>query len=149
MASPAGNEATMIPASPYNTNAAAASSRHAPAMVRDDDILTYRAELDRRNIPHGALITFQSLLAISSFEPKAFIHRISPRPLLMVVGELERTIPIDLQLKAFEEAQEPKELYTVKGQGHFRLYHSEGFEENIQVQLRWLKKVFSLSADSR
>ncbi|PYI17501.1 alpha/beta-hydrolase [Aspergillus violaceofuscus CBS 115571] len=135
----AGQEPAMIPASPYASTTPRAAKE--AAMVADPDIVAYYAELDRRNIPRGSRVTMQSLLGIAGFEPKAFIGRISPRPLLMILGALERTIPIDLQLRAFEEAGQPKQLHLIQDQGHFGLYHSKGFKENIEIQLRWLKEV--------
>jgi fermentation-respiration switch protein FrsA (DUF1100 family) len=140
-ATTSGKEPTMIPASPYADKSSQSSND--AAMVPDPDILSYYAELERRGTAYGAFVTLQSLLGIAGFEPKAFIHRVSPRPLLMVLGELESTIPIDLQLKAFEQAGEPKQLHIVKDQGHFGLYHSDGFKENIQVQLKWLEETLS------
>jgi fermentation-respiration switch protein FrsA (DUF1100 family) len=135
----AGKEPTMIPVNPYSNKTSKPDNER--AVLTDPDILPYHAELDRRGLPHGLSITLQSLVAIAGFEPGVLIHRISPRPLLMVIGELEKTIPIDLQLEAFAKAREPKELHNLKGQGHFGLYHGEGFEQNIRVQLDWLKKI--------
>jgi fermentation-respiration switch protein FrsA (DUF1100 family) len=59
----------------------------------------------------------------------------------MVVAEKEHTIPVDQQLDAFEQATEPKQIHIVKGQGHFGIYYGDGFKENIQVQLDWLKDI--------
>ncbi|KAH8593075.1 Alpha/Beta hydrolase protein [Bisporella sp. PMI_857] len=135
----AGKEPTMIPVNPYSGKGSKGDKER--AVLTDPDIHSYHAELDRRGIPHGLSITLQSLIAISGFEPGALIDRISPKPLLMIIGEMEKTIPIDLQLRTFEKAREPKQLHIVKGQGHFGLYHGEGFQENVQVQLDWLKRI--------
>jgi poly-beta-hydroxyalkanoate depolymerase len=48
---------------------------------------------------------------------------------------------VDQQLDAFEQATEPKQIHIVKGQGHFGIYYGDGFKENIQVQLDWLKDI--------
>ena len=88
----------------------------------------------------------QSLFYMQSHEPIAYVHRISPRPLLMVVGEHDECIPTNLQLKMFARAQEPKQVHVIRDAGHFDLYYGEKFEENIRVQLEFLRELFGKSA---
>jgi fermentation-respiration switch protein FrsA (DUF1100 family) len=71
----------------------------------------------------------------------AYIHRISPTPLLMVVGDRNVTIPTHLQLEGYEKALQPKTLKIVKGAGHFEPYYGPSFEENIAAQVEFLKTV--------
>ena len=71
-----------------------------------------------------------------------YVHRISPRPVLFCVGDQDRTIPTKWQLELFEKAKEPKTLHVIKGAGHFDLYIGEFFEENIRVQIAWLRELF-------
>ncbi|GAQ05324.1 hypothetical protein ALT_2645 [Aspergillus lentulus] len=103
-------------------------------VMSDPVVIPYHAEMGRRGIPRGQYITLQSQVHIAGFEPKAFIHRISPRPLLMVVAEKEHTIPVDQQLDAFEQATEPKQIHIVKGQSHFRIYYWDGSKQNIPTK---------------
>jgi fermentation-respiration switch protein FrsA (DUF1100 family) len=66
---------------------------------------------------------------------------VSPTPLLMVLADSDKVIGTDNQVAMFERAKEPKELYIVKNAGHFGIYFGEKFEENIGVQLKFLKYV--------
>ena len=46
----------------------------------------------------------------SEYEPGAFMERIAPTPLLMVLGDADVVCPTDLALAAFNRAGEPKRL---------------------------------------
>jgi len=47
--------------------------------------------------------------------------------------------PTDLQLAAFNEAREPKQLQILNG-GHFVVYGGPLFEKNAATQTEFLKK---------
>lgn len=83
-------------------------------------------------------LTTMSLLRFLRFEPIRYIHRIAPTPLLMVVGEKDKLLPFELQ--AFELAQGIKQLYLLKGCGHFGQYQGQLFKENITAQIEFLRK---------
>lgn len=85
-------------------------------------------------------ITVLSMLNIMAHEPIRFVHRVSPTPLLMVLAETDETVPVSDQKEMFEAAKEPKQLHVVKGETHFGVYHGKGFEDNIKVQIDFLKK---------
>jgi hypothetical protein len=55
------------------------------------------------------------------YEPGAWIARVSPTPLLMIVALADHITLTDLQLRAYEQALEPKKLVTIGG-GHFDPY---------------------------
>lgn len=110
------------------------------AILRDVDAVAFNAEMDRRHYKHEKQAVLQSVLAMVLHEPRAVIHRIAPVPLLMVVAEKDRTIPTTQQLEAYSRALEPKQLHILKRVGHFDPYFGSAFEENIAVQLEFLKK---------
>lgn len=85
-------------------------------------------------------ITLQSLFKLLKNEPRAYVRRISPTPLLMVVAELDLAVHVPTQLAVFGEASEPKELFFMSKTGHFDVYDGPGFEVNIERQLEFLKK---------
>jgi uncharacterized protein len=47
---------------------------------------------------------------LMEYEPIAYLERISPTPLLMVVAALDHLTPADLALEACQRAREPKRL---------------------------------------
>jgi fermentation-respiration switch protein FrsA (DUF1100 family) len=49
------------------------------------------------------------------YEPGAWIARVSPRPLLMIIAQADHITLTDLKLRAYEDALEPKKLVTIEG----------------------------------
>lgn len=66
-------------------------------------------------------VTLHSSFAAQMFEPGIWISRVSPRPLLMIIANDDRVTMTDLELRAYEEALEPKSLTAISG-GHFAPY---------------------------
>jgi uncharacterized protein len=66
-------------------------------------------------------VTLRSVEMFMEYEPGAYIERISPTPLLMVVAADDHLTPADLALEAYQRAREPKQLALLPG-GHFDAY---------------------------
>jgi uncharacterized protein len=66
-------------------------------------------------------ITLRSVEMLMEYEPSAYLERISPTPLLMVVAAGDHLTPSDLALEAYQQAREPKKLVLLPG-GHFDAY---------------------------
>lgn len=71
--------------------------------------------------------------------PRPFIPLIAPTPLLLTVAVDDTITLTDLQLAAFSEAREPKQLQLLPG-GHFIVYDGPLFERNVSTQTEFLKK---------
>lgn len=134
-----GAAATMLPIIPGSKEEAPTSQ----ALLNTPDLWDFLAGLDKRGVKYENFVTSQTVLYLQSFVPAAFIHRIAPTPLLMVVGDEDGCIPPPAQLDMFEKAKEPKQLHIMKGCGHFDVYHGKAFEENVNVQIEYLKKHLS------
>lgn len=80
-------------------------------------------------------VTLRSVELFRENEPGRFISRISPTPLLMIVGDSDALTATDICLKAYEEALEPKKLVMIKG-GHFTPY-IENFEVTSNAARDW------------
>jgi fermentation-respiration switch protein FrsA (DUF1100 family) len=72
-------------------------------------------------------VTLRTVEMLMEYEPGAYIERISPTPLLMVVAAGDHLTPTDLALAAYERAIEPKRLELLAG-GHFDVYTGRGFD---------------------
>lgn len=72
-------------------------------------------------------LTISSMDKFQSYTPGAFIARISPTPLLMIVTTRDEITPTDLQLASYGEAREPKELVVVDGN------HCSVYEDNFET----------------
>jgi cephalosporin-C deacetylase-like acetyl esterase len=105
-----------------------------PASYRAPDAIDFYLQ----PIPEGIWenrVTVRSTRAARMYEPGTWIGRVSPTPLLMVVG-LDDTITVtDLALAAYERALEPKRLELVPG-GHFDPYRSR-FPQSSRAALEW------------
>ena len=83
-------------------------------------------------------ITVRSTRAAMTYELAPWLPRVSPTPLLMVVGMADTMTFTDLQLAAFEQALEPKRLVTIPG-SHFDAYRSD-FERSSGAAVEWFKE---------
>lgn len=81
-------------------------------------------------------VTLQSLARSRDYEPGAYVARISPTPLLMVLTDADDVAFTDLQLDAYERARHPKRLVLLRGD-HFAPY-SERFAAAVQPARDWL-----------
>ncbi len=135
-----GKEAIMAPVVPESEEQAL--SGNCDAILKDANGVRFMEELDKRGYTREKMATLQSLFHAVGHEPRAVIKRVAPRPILFVVAENDTTIPSNLQLQVYNEASEPKRLHIIKGAGHFDPYYGASFEENINIQLEFLKEYF-------
>jgi len=83
-------------------------------------------------------VTLRSTRAARMYEPGAWVARVSPTPLLMVVALNDTITVTDLALAAYERALQPKKLVTIPG-GHFDPYLSQ-FNGAGAAALEWFKE---------
>lgn len=83
-------------------------------------------------------VTLRSLELARSYEPGAFIRRIGPTPLLMIVADDDGLTPTDLQQDAYNQAHQPKEMLLVKG-GHYSVYR-EHFTTTSTAAADWFAR---------
>lgn len=119
----------------------------APAMIQsvgeDDELVAYPGAESRDYMTAEALrtstwrneTTLRSLEMARSYEPAAWIDRIGPTPMLMIVADNDLQTPTDLQLAAFGRAREPKELLLLRG-GHYSVY-TEHFSRTSTAAADW------------
>ncbi|MET8956578.1 alpha/beta hydrolase [Streptomyces sp. NPDC004393] len=84
------------------------------------------------------VITLRSTRRAQMYEPGQWIERVSPTPLLMVVGSHDTTTPTDLALAAYERAHEPKQLEIFNG-GHYDAYVA-AFEQTSAAAESWFSR---------
>jgi fermentation-respiration switch protein FrsA (DUF1100 family) len=81
------------------------------------------------------VVTLRSTRAARMYEPGTWVSRVSPTPLLMVVGLHDTITLTDLALGAYEAALQPKKLVTIDG-GHFDPYVSQ-FAQASGAAVAW------------
>ena len=92
-------------------------------------------------VPPGAWtneVTVRSGRLSRMYEPGAWISRISPTPLLMIVALADHITLTDLELRAYEQALEPKKLVMIEG-GHFDAYLGQ-FATSSGAAISWFRQ---------
>jgi fermentation-respiration switch protein FrsA (DUF1100 family) len=88
-------------------------------------------------------VTLRTVEMLMEYEPGAYIERISPTPLLMVVAALDHLTPTDLALEAYQRAREPKRLELLPG-AHFDAYVKD-FDRASAAACDWFLEHLSRS----
>ena len=83
-------------------------------------------------------VTVRSGRLARMYEPGAWIARVSPTPLLMIVALAAHITLTDLELSAYEQALEPRKLVTIDG-GHFDPYLGQ-FAATSTVAVSWFRQ---------
>ncbi|HTY35033.1 alpha/beta hydrolase [Mycobacterium sp.] len=105
---------------PPATQAVVNADPAVPAAYRSPDAVAFYNQA----VPEGVwenTVTLRSSRAARMYEPGTWISRVSPTPLLMIVGLHDAITVADLALSAYEQALQPKGLVTIDG-GHFDPY---------------------------
>lgn len=84
-------------------------------------------------------ISFHSIGKIMEYRPIDVIHRISPRPLMLVVAERDTTGCPKSYRRLFDAAQEPKEWLSYDC-GHYDLYSGELLEDVMAKTIDFFKR---------
>ncbi|BBG00084.1 MULTISPECIES: alpha/beta hydrolase [Pseudonocardia] len=108
----------------------------APSALPTPDSYQWFTETHEQRAPSWRNeVTLRTVEMLSEYEPGAWIHRIAPTPLLMLVAKDDVLTPTELAIGAFGNAREPKKLVVLPG-GHFDAYVN-GFEESSVPATDW------------
>lgn len=105
-----------------------------PAAYRSPDALAFYRQ-DLADAAWENTVTLRSTFAARMYEPGIWAARVSPTPLLMVVATDDHLTMTDLELKAYEDALQPKRLVLVPG-GHFAPYGT-AFDRACPAAVDW------------
>lgn len=90
-------------------------------------------------------VTVRSLELARTYEPGAFIERIAPKPLLMIIADADLITPTSLQQEAYERAHHPKRLLMVPG-GHYSVY-TDHFQRTSRAAAGWFSQHLGLESE--
>lgn len=76
--------------------------------------------------------------AVIEWRPEALVHRLSPRPLLVIMAERDTRVPPEQSLRLFERAREPKSLVVLEGVEHHEVYEPPARDRLLEAVLSWL-----------
>lgn len=119
-----------------------------PEVLRDTDAENTREFFDYYRTPRGrhprstTSYSFTSLAPMMNFFAFAQIETISPRAVLMIVGE--RAVSAYFSREAFNRAAQPKELFVVPGASHVDLYDRSHY---LAVSIEKLRAFFAQNLD--
>lgn len=105
-----------------------------PASYRSRDAIDFYLQ----KIPPGIWennVTIRSTRAARMYEPGAWLPRVSPTPILLIVALGDTITVTDLALGAYERALQPKKLVTIPG-GHFDPYLGQ-FSRSSGAATEW------------
>ena len=128
------DERRQFDGAPPATQAVVSSDPSVPAAYRSPEAVAFYTQ----PVPEGVwenTMTVRSSRAARMYEPGTWITRVSPTPLLMIVGLHDTVTVTDLALGAYEQALQPKKLVTIDG-GHFDPYLSH-FTEASGAAAAW------------
>jgi fermentation-respiration switch protein FrsA (DUF1100 family) len=80
--------------------------------------------------------TLRTVEMFTEYEPGAYIDKVAPTPLLMVVAAKDHLTVVDQALEAYNRALEPKRLEILPG-AHFDAYTGPGFEQASVAARDW------------
>lgn len=104
-----------------NVQAVVSDDPQIPAAYRSLDAIAFYTQPTTPANAWQNSMTVRSSRAARMYEPGTWVDRVSPTPLLMIVGLQDTVTVTDLALQAYERALEPKRLVTITG-GHFDPY---------------------------
>ncbi|WP_315743682.1 MULTISPECIES: alpha/beta hydrolase [unclassified Bradyrhizobium] len=131
------DERTQLRGAPPLRQAVVSSDPAVPAAYRSRDAIDFYLQ----PIPSGLWnneITLRSTRQARMYEPGAWIARVSPTPLLMIIAKDDRLTVADLALTAYERALQPKRLALLPG-GHFDPYLSQ-FAKAEAAATSWFRE---------
>jgi fermentation-respiration switch protein FrsA (DUF1100 family) len=118
------DECAQLAGEPPHTQALVSADPAVAASYRAPDAVSYYLQ----ELPDGTrwdnTVTVRSTRKARMYEPGAFVDRVSPTPLLMIVGKQDTVTLTDTALAAYNRALHPKELVMLSG-GHFSPYTTE------------------------
>jgi fermentation-respiration switch protein FrsA (DUF1100 family) len=117
---------------PLPVQAVASADLNVVAAYRSPDAIAFFTQPIPPGVWHNE-VTIRSTRAARMYEPGAWVDRVSPTPLMMIVG-LDDTITVTaLALDAYERALEPKKVVTLAG-GHFCPYQGQFTEASAAAR---------------
>jgi dienelactone hydrolase len=119
---------------PLARQAVVSADPNEPASYRSQEAIEFYTQPAPKGVWENN-VTVRSTRAARMYEPGAWISRVSPTPLLLIVALSDAMTLSDLGLAAYERALQPKKLVTIHG-GHFDPYLSQ-FETSSLAARDW------------
>jgi len=106
-----------------------------PAAYHSPEAVAFYSQPVPEGVHWENQVTVRSGRAARMYEPGQWVSRVSPTPLLMIIGLTDTITLTDTGLAAYERALQPKKLATIAG-GHFDAY-LRYFEQSSGAARDW------------
>jgi fermentation-respiration switch protein FrsA (DUF1100 family) len=131
------DERAQLRGEPPRRQAIVSADPAVPASYRAKDAIDFYLQPIPPDIWENT-VTIRSTRAARMYEPGAWVSRVSPTPLLMVVAMNDTITVTDLALEAYERALQPKKLVMIPG-GHFDPYLG-GLSKSSEAAVAWFSE---------
>jgi fermentation-respiration switch protein FrsA (DUF1100 family) len=132
------DERAQLRGEPPRRQAIVSADSAVPAAYRTKEAIDFYLQPLGEGTKWENAVTARSTRLARVYEPGAWVSRVSPTPLLMVVASHDTITLTDLALSAYEQALEPKKLVVISG-GHFAAYLSE-FHVSLNAAVDWFRQ---------
>ena len=132
------DERAQLSGEPPRRQAIVSADGAVPAAYRTKEAIDFYLQPLGEGTKWENAVTARSTRLARMYEPGAWVSRVSPTPLLMVVASHDSITLTDLALTAYEQALEPKKLVVISG-GHFAPYLSE-FHISSDAAINWFRQ---------
>jgi fermentation-respiration switch protein FrsA (DUF1100 family) len=132
------DERAQLRGEPARRQAIVSADSALPAAYRTKEAIDFYLQPLGEDTKWENSVTARSSRLARMYEPGAWVSRISPTPLLMVVASHDAITLTDLALTAYEQALEPKKLVVISG-GHFAPYLSK-FRISSDAAIDWFRQ---------
>jgi fermentation-respiration switch protein FrsA (DUF1100 family) len=109
-----------------------------PSVLSGPENFKYLSEWEKTSLWKNE-VTLKSVEAFRGYSPTALIDQISPTPLLMVLAENDAVSPVDLAMKAYRRAAEPKSVVFFPG-GHIDAFSDDNFQYVTSIETEFLRR---------
>lgn len=94
--------------------------------------------------PLRPVLSWVGSVIVSPLEPLKYVHRISPRPVFMLLGTEDEAMPEHCTQALFDAARDPKTVSRLP-LGHVRITSSEPHPEVLDAFMSWLREIRFMS----
>ncbi|HXG17455.1 MAG TPA: alpha/beta fold hydrolase [Methylomirabilota bacterium] len=111
----------------------------AVAILNAEQTRAFLEPLLKTNPAMKCELSWETVEKTLEYKPIEVVHKISPRPLLLIGARDDDTCPIEGYEKLYEKAGEPKKL-AVLPITHYEIYSGKWFDESARLAREWFTR---------
>lgn len=116
-------------------------------VVPDPGTAQWHKEVHREFPERAYRLPLETAEYLLEYRPEDVVHRISPRPLLLIHVEDDLLVPTEESKTLYDRALDPKSLIVMSGLSHHDVYAGHHFDEVMAHTLAWFRRHLPGTAD--